>query len=132
MKCFISDMLQIDPKHLYKYIPYVVDSYEYTFLNSLKPYLDIDVFYLYMNSLETHQHKNVWNVLCDEWSTLTRRAKDDRGFTRKYKKDTYEYIHTHLTPTEINTLFHTFTNNDFIKQLVLIRTILFHGYPKLR
>ena len=132
MKCIISDALQIDPKQLYKYIPYVVDNYEYDFIDTFKSHVDIGVFYLYMNSLESHQHKNIWNLLCDEWSLLSQRAEDDRGFKRKYGRDSHEYIHRHLTSSEINTLFHTFTNNDFIKTLVLLRTILYHGYPKLR
>lgn len=132
MKYMISDKLQIDPKHLYKYIPYVVDNYTYDFLDNLESNLDINVFYLYMNSLETHQHKNVWNLLCDEWKKLCHRAHKDRGFNRKYGKDSYSYIHRDLEPNEINKLLHTFSNKDIIKQLIVLRTILYHGYPKLR
>ena len=63
-------MLQIDPKNLYKYIPYIIDDYSYDFLDSLQDYIDINVFYLYLNSLEEKKKKNVWNLLCREWNAL--------------------------------------------------------------
>ena len=132
MKCLISDMLQIDPKNLYKYIPYIIDDYSYDFLDSLQDYIDINVFYLYLNSLEEHQFKNVWNLLCREWQALKETSQKDLGFKRKYGKDTYDYIHTKMKPLQINKLLYEFAKTDIIKQVFLMRTILYHGYPKLR
>ena len=125
--------LQVNPVNLFRYIPYLVNDYPYNFLHDYIDNCHIDVFYLYLNSLEEFQIKNVWNMLCDEWSSIQMSAKDDRGFKRsKYSKHSLNYIHETISPEKLNELFKGFIQKDTLLAIIVMRTILYHGHPRLR
>ena len=125
--------LQVNPVHLFRYIPFLVNDYPYNYLGDYKDNCNIDVFYLYLNSLEEFQLKNVWNMLCDEWSSLKDKVKDDRGFKRsKLSKVKIDYIHETIDHKELNRMLYDFIQKDTLLAIIVMRTILYHGHPKLR
>ena len=44
--------LHINPEHLFRYIPFLVNDYLYDFLDDYIDNCNIEVVYLYLNSLE--------------------------------------------------------------------------------
>ena len=110
-----------------------MEDHAYDFLDDYHKKCDIHVFYLYLNSLESFQLKNVWNLLCDEWTRITKMLSEDRGFKRsKYsKKCSYDYIHRRINPHELNEMLHNFIMNDEFLSIIVMRTLLYHGYPRL-
>ena len=125
--------LQVNPENLFRYIPFLVNDYQYDFLEAYRDNCNIEIFYLYLNSLEEFQLKNVWNLLCSEWSSIQTTLKDDLGFKRsKYSKRKIEYIHKNMTHVGLNTRFINFIQKDTLLAIIIMRTILYHGHPKLR
>ena len=119
------EYLPVCPTNLYKYIPFVMEDYTYK-------KCDIHVFYLYLNSLETFQLKNVWNALCDDWSRIKDILSEDRGFKRSnYSKRTLEYMNVRITPDMLNQCLSEFVQDDLLA-IIVMRTLLYHGYPRLR
>ena len=126
------EYLPVCPTNLYKYIPFVMEDYAYTFLDDYHTKCDIHVFYLYLNSLEAFQLKNVWNALCDDWSHIKDILSEDRGFKRSnYSKRTLEYMNVRITPDMLNQCLSKFIQDDFLA-IIVMRTLLYHGYPRLR
>ena len=124
--------LPVCPTNLYRYIPFVMEDYAYTFLDDYKHQCDIHVYYLYLNSLEAFQLKNVWNALCDDWSHIKDILSEDRGFKRSnYSKRSPEYINSRITPDVLNQNLSDFIKDDFLA-IIVMRTLLYHGYPRLR
>ena len=126
------EYLPVFPTNLYRYIPFVMEDYAYTFLDDYKHQCDIHVYYLYLNSLEAFQLKNVWNALCDVWSHIKDILSEDRGFKRSnYSKRSPEYINSRITPDVLNQNLSDFIQDDFLA-IIVMRTLLYHGYPRLR
>ena len=125
--------LHINPEHLFRYIPFLVNDYLYDFLDDYIDNCNIEVVYLYLNSLEEFQLKNIWNLLYHEWDKVKTIAKDDIGFKRsKLSKLTIDYIHHTISPETLNQMLREFIQQNTLLAIIVIRTITQHGYPTLR
>ena len=125
--------LHINPEQLFRYIPFLVNDYLYDFLDDYIDNCNIKVVYLYLNSLEEFQLKNIWNSLYHEWGKVKTVAKDDIGFKRsKLSKLTIDYIHHTISPETLNQMLREFIQQNTLLAIIVIRTITQHGYPTLR
>ena len=98
----------------------------YTFLDVVKKYIDVDIYYSILNNEDDYKLKNIWNVIVREWKIsqnyIENIKKSDN--TDKYIKESYNYIHTIITDQEINDLFNLFINGDEFKAIYCINCIL--------
>ena len=127
--------VQMNVETLSKYIPFVVNEYEFDNLDHMKPYYPIQVIYDYLNSLESFQYKNIWNTYCRVWGGLRDRVKKDsvRGFSRsRYGKIEYEYIHKNMTCEGFNELVKQTLQKDIFLSIIWIRVIVSHGHPQYK
>jgi hypothetical protein len=125
--------LPIVPESLFRYIPFLVNEYEYDFADDYKENCNIEMVYLYLNSLEEFQLKNIWNALVDKWGRVKILAKDDRGFKRsKFSKLEIERIHCTISPETLNKCLCEFIQNNVLLAIIAIQSIVAHGYPRSR
>jgi len=128
------EYVQVNVETLSKYIPFVVSEYEFDCLDHMKKYYPIHVIYDYLNSLESFQYKNIWNMYCQAWEKTCNSVKSEsvRGFNRsRYGKVTYDYIHKNMTCEGFNELVKQTLQDDMLLSIIWIRVILSHGHPKV-
>ena len=119
---------------LYKYVPFLKNDHKYTFLDSVRAYLDVEPFYVYLNSYEEFQLKNIWNQIHREWRIVHKHLEDDRGYRRSAyskKQQQTSYLHTMIRGDTLDTLLNDFIQGDSMMALFVMRSLLFHGIPSL-
>jgi len=128
------EYLPTKPESLYKYVPFLKNDHPYTFLDSVRVYLDVEPFYVYLNSYEEFQLKNIWNQIYREWNFVHTHLKEDRGFRRSaYSKKQQQtcYHHTMIRGDTLDTLLNDFIQGDSMLALFVMRSLLSHGIPSL-
>jgi len=129
------DSLSYPPRTLKRYIPFVVNDYAFTFLEHMEPYCDrrdLQGIYLYLNSLEDFQYKNIWNRIHERWSSLVAQGLQEipTAFKRSiYYKDMdgTEYIHQVFTDASFDRHLRGFIGNDMLQTIFVMEQIIRHA-----
>ena len=129
------EYLKYSPRCLIRYVPFVVNDYSFTCFDHMKPYCnikDIRAIYMYLNSLEDFQYKNVWNILHRRWVSLKARSTEDiPTFKRtKYHKVETEFIHKNFTDESFDRHMREFMEKDMVKTIFAMDVIISHGHPQ--
>jgi len=101
----------------------------------MKPYCylkDISAIYVYLNSLEDFQYKNIWNILHRRWVSLKARSTEDiPTFKRtRYHKVETEFIHKNFTDESFDRHMREFMEKDMVKTIFAMDVIISHGHPQ--
>jgi hypothetical protein len=113
-----------------------VNEYVFSFMDHMGPYCDpreIQRIYLYLNSMEEFQYKNIWNLLHRTWSSLCARAIQEVPTYKRtvyYRSPRTTYIHTDLTDDTFNARLQDFIGTDMLKSLIVMEVVMRHGIPK--
>ena len=123
------EYLQTHPSNLKKYVPHLMNEYPYDFLDPWFDSYEVDLFYLYLNSLEPFQLRHVWNHTCTRWNDHTHLWNHDKGFKKsKYAKYTITNVHHRITPEELNHRYQELIRQDSFMAIIVMRSLLSRGY----
>ena len=99
-------------------------------LDSLKGYLELDIYLQLMNSIEGFRCKNIWNHVILRWILMDQKSKDSKSYLESnYCKQKYNHIHTNIDSWELDDLLFHFINNDLMKGLFVINCLQTYYYP---
>ena len=127
------EYLSHKPRTLPRYIPFVVNDFAFTFLNHMEPYCeskDIQGLYLYLNSLEDFQYKNIWNRIHERWHILLDMGiQEIPTFKRtpyfKEKKTTYR--HSDFTDESFDLYLKEWIQGDMVRSIFVMEQLVCHG-----
>ena len=114
--------------YIYFPIPHIkknLNTNLFNFLDLLKKNIDIEVYYIIINNLDSYVLKNLWNNVIKEWSSSIKYMKKYKN--KKYDNyllNSYKIIHKIIYPQELNELFNNFIKNDKFKAFFVINCIL--------
>lgn len=107
----------------------LLGDYHYHCFDSLKGYLDLNIYFNLMNSIERHQYKNIWNHIVLRWILMDQQSKDSKLYLESnYSKQKYNHIHTNIDSWELDDLLFHFINDDLMKGLFVINCIQTYFY----
>jgi hypothetical protein len=135
MKIKGTDIIERNPEVLVSYIHSLHTTESYSFLNGCQDKLDCAPLYIYLQSLQDFQLKNVWNELVSRWVAFQRfhDSQNDTIYHKSiYSKQRYRRHHTHCHPARLNDLLTEFIHKDPLKEIFVIRTLVDNACPFLR
>ena len=121
------------PHTLQRYIPFTVNDFMFTFLDHMKVYCesnDIQGLYLYLNSLEEFQYKNIWNRVHEQWNLLLDRGiRDIPTFKRTtyYKEPKTQYRHSDFTYETFDLYLKEWIKGDMVRSIFIMEQLICHG-----
>tara|TARA_B100001093_G_C26724755_1_gene969406 strand:- start:753 stop:1130 length:378 start_codon:yes stop_codon:yes gene_type:complete len=118
------EYLKNDSEILKKKISRKINDYNYSFLNQFDLYFDTEIYSKFLNSLITYKLKNIWNHIILKWIQMDLQMKDNKEYKSSiYSKQKYNYIHTMMSPEELNQQLINFIQKDKFKGLFVINCI---------
>ena len=94
--------------------------YSYNFLDLIDDSFETRYIYDYLLSTIEYKLKNIWNSIVKDWDNSNMEYKNTKNI---YLNQSYDYIHTLITDTELNNLLNQFIDNDQFKALYAILSI---------
>lgn len=132
MKVVGKDILERDTRMILPYIHSLHTTEVYTFLDGCHKKVDCAPIYLYIQSLQEFQLKNVWNYIVTKWIAFQmfhESREDDIYHKSIYSKQRYRRHHTHCNPARLNDLLTDFIKKDSLKEIFVLRALVDHGTP---
>jgi hypothetical protein len=107
-----------------------INNFNYNCFEIIDDYLDIEIYYNLLNSVEEFRLKNIWNYTVSKWNNMniTLIEKKDKKFIKSLYNKKYDQIHININPEKINDQFNLFINNDLMKALFVINCIQNYFY----
>ena len=125
------DYLKKKPEMLYNYYNLILRDNSYNCFNELINYnINIEPFYHYLNCIDMHKLKNVWNYIISRWITMHQSLRENNKYKKSiYSKKNHRYIHSMIDDKKLDELLHHFIQNDITLQLFVANCILSFSLP---
>lgn len=108
-----------------------INNFNYNCFDILYDYIDIEIYYNLLNSVEEFRLKNIWNYTVSKWNNMNntlKNEKKDKKFINSLYNKKYDQIHININSNKINNQFKLFIDNDLMKALFTINCIQNYFY----
>jgi hypothetical protein len=120
--------LRLPPEKMYR--RYKINLvYPLTFVDILRPHLNVHPYLGYLSSLDEYCLKNIWNHVVKLWQGVHKTLSENKAFCKSKYRKLWITTRSRVTINELDECLKEFINSDKFLALFVINAIQDYLYP---